>query len=102
MKPLRVQPEASAFSLIELLVVIAIIALLASVLLPVIAQGPGHARQAKCLSNLRQIGIGFQSFAHDHDSRFPMRVSVLAGGSREYVNTPQTFRHFLSLSNQLE
>src|SRR5438105_1891608 len=46
------------FTLIELLVVIAIIVILAGILFPVFAQAREKARQAGCLSNLKQIGTG--------------------------------------------
>src|SRR5947209_19567945 len=46
----------TAFTLIELLVVIAVIAILAAILFPVFAQVRSKARQAACLSNLRQVG----------------------------------------------
>jgi len=58
------RPRA-AFTLIELLVVIAIIAILASLLLPVLAQARVKAQAAKCISNLKQLQTGWQMYAND-------------------------------------
>jgi prepilin-type N-terminal cleavage/methylation domain-containing protein/prepilin-type processing-associated H-X9-DG protein len=55
------------FTLIELLVVIAIIAILAAILFPVFAKAREKARQAACLSNCRQLGTAFMTYAQDWD-----------------------------------
>jgi prepilin-type N-terminal cleavage/methylation domain-containing protein/prepilin-type processing-associated H-X9-DG protein len=96
-----VPKRQQAFTLIELLMVIATIAILASILLPVVAKGPARARQTKCLSNLRQVGVGFLTWAHDHEGHLPMELSVTNGGTWEYLRTPQAFRHVAVLSDIL-
>lgn len=67
-----------AFTLIELLVVIAIIAILAAILFPVFAAAREKARESACVSNLKQIGLGFLQYCNDYDEKTP--DCVYAGG----------------------
>jgi len=60
------------FTLIELLVVIAIIAILAAILFPVFAQARAKARQAACMSNLKQLGLSLEMYAQDYDQFLPV------------------------------
>jgi len=64
------QKRGKGFTLIELLVVIAIIALLAAILFPVFAKAREKARQATCVSNLKQIGIATAMYIQDYDEKF--------------------------------
>jgi prepilin-type N-terminal cleavage/methylation domain-containing protein/prepilin-type processing-associated H-X9-DG protein len=59
------------FTLIELLVVIAIIAILAAILFPVFAKAREKARQSSCLSNHKQLVLGFLQYVQDYDEVFP-------------------------------
>ena len=62
---------ARGFTLIELLAVIAIIAVLASILIPVLGYVRAQGDSTQCSANLRQIGVGINGYATDHDGRLP-------------------------------
>lgn len=66
----------TGFTLIELLVVIAIIAILAAILFPVFAKARDKARQAACLSNLKQMGLGVMMYKDDYDNTYPPVVNA--------------------------
>jgi len=55
-----------AFTLIELLVVIAVIAILAGLLLPVLAKSKQSGQGIKCISNERQLVLGWTMYAGEN------------------------------------
>jgi prepilin-type N-terminal cleavage/methylation domain-containing protein/prepilin-type processing-associated H-X9-DG protein len=59
------------FTLIELLVVIAIIAILAALLLPALKSAKEKARQAQCMSNLKQVTLAIKLYADDYEGWAP-------------------------------
>jgi len=109
MKASRSRGGAGAFTLLELLSVIAVIIVLAALLLPALENVRAQAKRAQCVSRLRQIGVGFQDFAHDHNGQFPMALPASAGGTLEFAASGRrlagefwfSFRHFQALSSEL-
>jgi len=67
--------------LIELLVVIGIISILAAILFPVFARARENARRASCMSNVKQISLGFMMYNQDYDEKLPpVNQSYPTGG----------------------
>jgi prepilin-type processing-associated H-X9-DG protein/prepilin-type N-terminal cleavage/methylation domain-containing protein len=105
----RSSHKAGAFTLVELLCVIAIIGILAALILSAVNQSEARAKGIRCVNHLRQTGIAFQMFVHDHGDKFPMAVPLADGGSLEFVQNGYAVggefffscRQFQVLSNEL-
>ncbi|MEO0587512.1 MAG: prepilin-type N-terminal cleavage/methylation domain-containing protein [Planctomycetota bacterium] len=69
--------QRPGFSLVELLVVLGVISILIVILMPVLAGSRDEAKRIQCLSNIRQLHVGFELYAADNDGYVPSEDSPL-------------------------
>jgi hypothetical protein len=102
MRTLPKGAHRDGFTARELLMVVLCLFILALVLIPLNRDSP-KKKIVQCQSNLREIGRGFLTWAHDNPTdTLPIWVSKRDGGTMEYQQTNEVFRHFQILTNRLE
>lgn len=79
------------FTLIELLVVIAIIAILAAILFPVFTSARESGRRARCVSNLKQLGLVIIQYTDDYNGFLPPFTSTAIPNSLALRNACQSY-----------
>lgn len=93
-----------AFTRMELLVIGLIVGgLLTSMLVSnlILDKRKRRAHRALCVNNLKQIGLGLRMWANDHQEKFPWQVFTNEGGTLEYAESSDVWRHFQAASNEL-
>ncbi len=79
-----------AFSLIEVLLVVLILAVLASIVIPRVAESAGEAKSAKCDSNRANLISALERYALNNDGTFPANQ---AGFDSGILNDTSYFPH---------
>jgi prepilin-type processing-associated H-X9-DG protein len=91
----------TAFTLIDLLALVGIILLLACLALPALASHRRKAKAGACRENLKEIGVGFRTWALDCGDAYPSRVSINNGGAKEQIEVGNVSFNFLVMSNEI-
>ena len=89
------------FTLVEVFFILAVIAILAVLLKPKLANAEKKSQNISCVSHLKQCGLSCLAWAGDNANKTPMAVSTAKGGTMEFTNGADTFRHFQVMSNEL-
>ena len=85
-----------AFTVVELIVVLAILAIVIGLCVPVFSGMIARGKSAKCLANLRQIGIGLNLYLADHDQRMPDLKAGRASKSEDVPVIDTVFAPYLN------
>lgn len=100
---MRSNPKNSiclGFTLVEVVVLIGVLALVVGLFLYVL-YGGRHEKRITCINLQKQIVLAHLNWAIDHDERFPMSVSTNSGGSMEWCESGEAWRHYQVLSNEI-
>ena len=99
--PMKTQDNhQQGFTVIEVCVVVSIVLFLAAFLVPNLIHQKARANRIRCTSHLKQVGLGFRLWANDHEEQYPF-TSTNAAGSQRWINSPEVFRHYQVMSNEL-
>jgi len=79
--------KSSGFTLVEMLVATAIIGVLSSLMVPSIRHASEHGKCAKCIGNLRQIGVAVNQYVADPSNERQFPPLYTAGVSNSDMNS---------------
>jgi prepilin-type N-terminal cleavage/methylation domain-containing protein len=90
----------AGFNFIECLLVLVVVGVLLAFLLPMFARARA-GRPRRCTTNLKQVALGFNLWAQDYETGFPMEVSESKGGTREAALAGKLLPSLKIISNQM-
>ena len=86
----RPAASRSGFTLIELLTVIAIIGILAAIIIPTVGKVRKTAKNAQCVSNLRQWAQAVNLYANDNKGNYVIRANVGTASNPTWAQVTNT------------
>jgi prepilin-type N-terminal cleavage/methylation domain-containing protein/prepilin-type processing-associated H-X9-DG protein len=88
--------SGEAFSLIEVIIAVSVISILAALSLPVLQMVAESSNKTRCLNNLRQLGMAFQSYANDNNGLLP-RTDMPVANSTTTIQWPYVIERYLQI-----
>lgn len=91
---------------VELMITMATLAVLAGLLLPALTRPRVNSSRVSCVSNLKQMALGFRLWSNDNGDVFPFKTPAAVedqktGGTSDLIGNGQVWRHFAALSNEI-
>jgi len=77
--------SSGAFTLVELLAAVAVMALLATLAILGVQSATDKSKSARCLSNLRQLGVAINAYAADNNGLMPAPKDDPKSGGERWV-----------------
>lgn len=75
MRPTAHPAREAGITLLEVMVAIVVIGMLAALTLPVLTRVRDRAKEAVCLNNFRQLGVGLKLYQADHRDSHPLATT---------------------------
>jgi prepilin-type processing-associated H-X9-DG protein len=104
----RLAKTNRGFNFIEVVAILGVIWVGVFLLLPVLRPARAHGNPITCVNNLKQAALATIIWSHDNEGGFPWQVSTTrtdllsnASGTLDWISSPEVFRHFRILSNEL-
>lgn len=77
--------KRQGITLLEVLVVVTIIGVLAFLILPVTGKIQASVKSAKCVTQLRQIGVAMNSYANENNNQYPRAYASEVGDTETWM-----------------
>ena len=91
-------------TVVEVLMVLSVLSILFFLLILRRSGSRVKASRIACVNNLKQVGLAFRIWSNENGEKFPWAVAASAtksGGTLEFTESAETWRHFRILSNEL-